>query len=148
MSFKVLRGQIKTLLDSISTIHDVSGTPKLKFSGYPSAYVVPSDNEADYETTTENIRTYAFMVLVFHETKKTGVGDALDKLGGIIDTVLDTFDQEDLKGAASRTVGISLPSGYTFLNILAHPAQWGEVEGETLVYAEISVKIRVSRDIT
>lgn len=148
MSWNTLRGQITTLIDSLSDIHEVSGTPKLKFGGYPAAYITPSDNESDYETTTENIRTYVFNLRLFYETKHTGVGNALDKLEGIVDTVLDTLDQEDLKGATSRTIGTNLPSGYTFINILAHPSLWGQVEGEQLVFAEIKVKIRISRDIT
>lgn len=148
MSFNTLRPQIATLLDSLSGIHEVSSTPKLKFGGYPAAYVIPSSNENDYETTSENVRVYAFNIRLFYETKDTGIEDALDKLEGIVDTVIDTFDQEDLKDSSSRTVGLNLPSGYTFINMFAHPSVWGEVEGEQLVFAEIGVKVRISVDIS
>jgi len=148
MSFNTLRPQIVTLIDSISGIHEVVGYPKLKFAGYPAAYITPSDNSNDYETTQENIRTYAFLLRIFYETKNTGVSNALDKLENIVDTVIDTLDQEDLKGASDRTIGVSLPSGYTFLNILAHPSSWGEIVGEELIYAEIKVQVRISIDIT
>lgn len=148
MSWNTLRTQIATLLDTISTIHEVASYPKLEWSGYPAAYVVPSGQSGEYETTTENVRTYAFTVRVFYDTQTTGVSGALDKLEGVIDTVLDTFDQEDLKGSSSRTIGLNLPSGYTFLNIFAHPSSWGEVQGENLIFAEIEVRVRLSRDIT
>lgn len=148
MSFNTLRGQIKTLMDNVSGMQEFSGTPSHKFGGYPAGYVVPSDNEGDYETTSENVRTYAFRVRLFYETKTTGVGNALDKLEGIVDTVLDTLDTEDLKSASSRTIGVNLPSGYTYLNIFAHPAVWGQVEGEDLIYVEIIVRVRVSIDVT
>lgn len=148
MSWNIIRGQIKSLLDDQSDIQEVTGNPKMKFAGYPAAYVIPSESEADYETTNENIRTYAFNIRLFYETKKTGIGDALDKLEGIVDTVLDAFDKEDLKGATSRTVGINLPSGYTYINIFAHPSIWGEIPGENLIFAEIKVSVRVSVDIT
>ena len=147
MSFTVLRPQIGTLLETLDTIYEVSNSPKVKFGGYPAAHIVPSDNESDYETTTENVRTYAFMVRIFYETKVTGVGEALEALEKIVDSVLDLFDQEDQKGASSRTVGIDLPSRYTYLNIWAVPAGWGEVDGEELIMAQLSVRVRISVDI-
>ena len=148
MSWNTIRPQIATLLDAIPEIQEVSSTPKLKFAGYPACYVMPSANEADYETNRENVRTYAFIVRVFYETKQTGIASALDKLEGVVDTIIDTLDEEDLKGATSRTIGVNLPSGYTYLNIFAHPSFWGELPGEDLIMAEINVKIRVSVDIS
>lgn len=146
MSFNTLRGQIKTVLDGISAIQEVSGTPKLKFDGYPAAIVVPSENTNAYETNSENVRTYAFDVQLFYETKNTGVGDAIDKLENVVDTVLDTLDEEDQN--TSRTIGQSLPAKYTFLNILAVPGVIGELPGEELVAATLTISVRVSVDIT
>lgn len=148
MSWSTLRGQIATLLDAQTSIQEVASYPKLKFNGYPAAYVVPSENSGDYETTQENIRTYAFLVRIFYETKSTTVESALDNLEDVVDTVLDALDQEELLAASSRTIGVSLPTGYTFLNILAHPSTWGEVSGEALIYSEIRVQVRISRDVT
>lgn len=148
MSWKTLRPQIVDLLNDTEEIQDTKSYPTLGFSGYPAAYVVPSDNSADYETTDENIRTYAFIIRVFYETKESGVEDGLSGLEGIVDSVLDLFDNEDQKGADSRKVGINLPSSYTFLNIWATPAQWGEVEGENLLMAELRVGVRISVDVS
>lgn len=153
MSWQTIRPQIKTLLESVqvsgqTALHQVFSTPTLKSTGNPFAYVVHSDSLSDYETTTENIRTYAFIVRAFYQTKNIGVDIALQRLEKVVDAILDKFDQEDLKGSSSRTVGISLPSGYTFINILAHPSEWGELPGEELVMAEIRVKVKISIDIT
>lgn len=153
MSWQTLRPQVKTLLesaqsDSVAILQEVSLAPMLKFNGYPAAYVVHSDNIAEYETTNENIRTYAFIIRIFQETKRKTVMEGLDSLERAVDAVLDLFDQEDQKGDDTRIVGINLPSGYTFLNILAHPSEWGEVQGESLLMAEIRVQIRISRDLT
>ena len=142
-----MRPQIATLLETLDTFQEVSNAPKIKFSGYPAAHIVPSDNESDYETTTENVRTYAFMVRVFYETKTTNMDDAYTALEEIVDSVLDLFDQEDQKGASSRTVGVDLPARYTYLNIWALPAGWGEVPGEELIMAQLSVRVRISVDI-
>ncbi len=147
MSFQVIRPQIGTLLKTLDTIQEVSNSPKIKFTGYPAAHVVPSDNESDYETTTENVRTYAFMVRLFYETKVTGVEGAYEALEKIVDSVLDLFDQEDQKGASPRTVGVDLPARYTYLNIWSMPSGWGEVVGEELVMAQLSVRVRISVDI-
>lgn len=148
MSWNTLRPQIGSLVGTISTIQEVSNSPRLKFGGYPAATVTPSDQEGDYETTTENIRTYAFIVRVFYETKDTDLANALDALEDIIDSILDKFDQEDLKSASNRTVGINLPTGYTFLNIWATPSVWGEIPDKGLLMAEIKVRIRLSIDIS
>lgn len=148
MSFATLQPQIKTLLDTISEFQEVSETPKLKYSGYPAVCIYPSDNTADYETTTENLRVYAFNVILFYETKESGVDYAMKALRGLVDSVLDKFDQEDYKDSTARTIGLSLPAGYTYINIYANPAQWGEIPEEALLTAEILIKIKISRDIT
>lgn len=148
MSWTIIRPQIKTLLQTIPEIQEVSSVPKIRFDGYPAAYVVPSENSADYETTSENIRTYAFIVRIFYETKQGGVGNAIEALEGVVDDVLDAFDQEDLKDIATRTVGVSLPASYTFINVWASPSTWGELPDEQLVMTELKVRVRVSIDIT
>ena len=147
MSFQIIRPQIKTLLESISLFQEVGNAPTLKFNGFPACYVVPSDNSADYETTSENVRVYAFVVRAFYETKDTGVRTALTAMEELIDKILDTFDKEDFKTNTTRTIGINLPTGYTFLNIFAHPSAFGELPEENLIMSEIIVKIRVSIDV-
>lgn len=148
MSWKILRPQIGTLLGTLSTIQEVSNAPKIKFGGYPAAHVIPSQTISDYETTTENVRTYAFTVRIFYETKATSLEDAFAALEEVVDSVLDLFDQEDQKGSDTRTVGVNLPTGYQFLNIWATPSLWGELPGEQLILAELSVKVRISVDVT
>lgn len=134
-------------METLDKIQEVSNSPKIKFGGYPAAHIVPSDNEADYESTKENVRTYAFFIRIFFETKHGGIGNALDAMDEVVDEVLDLFDQEDQKGASTRTVGLNLPSRYQFLNIWATPSAWGEVVGEELIMTQISIRVRVSVDI-
>ena len=148
MSWLVLRPQIETLLKTITTIQEVSRAPKVKFNGYPAAHIIPSENSGDYETTSENIRTYAFTIRVFYETKQSGIETALVALEGIVDSVIDAFDKEDLKGSATRTIGMGLPSGYTFLNIFASPGIWGELPEDQLIMAEITLRVRISIDVS
>lgn len=148
MSWQIIRPQVGALLATIPEIQEVVSYPKIKFGGYPAGYVVPSENEGDYETNKENIRTYAFIIRLFYETKQDGIENAIKALEGLLDSVLDKFDKEDLKGADTRTLGMDLPTGYTFLNVWASPSNWGELPDEQLIMAEVRVRIRVSIDIT
>lgn len=149
MSWHILRPQIKALLlANLTELFEVSGAPKLDFNGYPSAHVVPSSSPNDYETTRENKRVYAFQVRFFYDTKSLGVETAIERLEQIVDQAIDLIDQEDQKGATTRTVGKDLPTRYTFLNIKATPSLWGEVPDQQLVMAEISIQVQVSVDIS
>lgn len=152
MSWSVIRPQLKTLYENLesggsSVFVEVKSYPKLDFSGYPSAYIIPSDQESDYETNIENERFYSFITRIFYETKDTSVETALDKIEEAVDAVIDAIDQED-KRNVGRVVGINLPAKYTFLSIEATPSQWGELPTEMLIMAEVRVKVRVSYDAT
>lgn len=148
MSWKVLRPQIKALLDTVPGIQEVSQSPKIKFVGYPAVHIIASENSGDYETNKENIRTYAFIVRCFYETKSTTIENALLALEEIVDSIIDKFDQEDLKGSVTRLVGKNLPEKYMFLNIFASPNRWGELPEDQLLMAEIIVRVRISVDIS
>ena len=147
MSWQVLRPQVSTLLGTISGIQEVSSSPKITFEAYPSAHIVPSSNESDYETTTENIRTYAFQARFFYETKGIGVPTAIERLEQVVDDALDLIDQEDQKGGSTRVVGGGLPARYTYINIWAVPTSWGEIPDQQLIMAELSIRIRISVDV-
>lgn len=143
ISFQTLRPQLKTLLDNTSLFVEVSGTPKLEFSGYPAAYVVQSDNSSDYDTTRDNERVYAFSIRIFYSTKSIGVASALSRLEQTVDDVLDALDKDSIKPVATRVVGVSMPTGYTWINTFSVPSSFGEIDGEQLLTAEIGVRVRV-----
>ncbi len=147
MSWSVIRPQIKTLLQTISTIHEVSSHPKLKFDGYPAAYVIPSDQSGDFETTEENKRTYAFHVNILYETKSTGIESALGYLESVVDSVIDVFDQEGKK-LTGQTIGVGLPANYMLMGILATPGRFAEIPEESLLLAEVIVRIVISVDVS
>lgn len=147
MSWAVIRPQIVTLLKTLTTLEEVASVPKIRFDGYPSAHVVPSDNTNDYETTGDNERQYSWIVRVFAETKIQGIQKAYESLEEVVDSIIDLFDNEDQKGS-NRTVAVGLPVAYTFINIFAAPNKWLDFSDEEIVMAEITVRIRISVDIT
>lgn len=148
MSWATLRPQLKTLLDNTGLFQETSAFPKLEFNGYPAAYVVQSDNESDYNTTTENSRIYAFIMRMFYSTKSIGVATALQRLEVIVDSVIDAIDSDSFKAVTSRVIGINMPAKYQWINTYASPSLYGEVEGQELVMAELKVRIKVLFDIT
>ena len=147
MSWLALRPEIRTLLESETLLQEVKGFPTLKFTGYPGAYVVPSTNESDYETTTENERVYAFLVRVFYETKDGGIENALIALEGAVDSIMDAVDEDSYKGA-DRVIGVDLPAKYTYLHTYAINGEWGTIEEESLVFTELTIRVHLSVDIT
>jgi hypothetical protein len=148
MSWQVLRPQIKAVLDTIPELAEISQAPKIRFNSYPAAHVIPSENTGDYETNRENLRVYAFTVRAFYETKATTIENALLGLEQVVDKIIDAFDEQDLKGSDTRLVGIGLPSNYVFINLWAVPNRWGELSDDQLIMAEITVRVRVSVDVT
>lgn len=149
MSWVTLRPQLKTLLDNTGLFQETSAFPKSDFTGYPAAYVVQSDNEGDYNTTTENARIYAFIIRCFYSTKSIGVPTALGRLEAIVDSVIDAIDTDSFKTiTGGRVVGISMPAKYQWINTYASPSLFGEVQGQELVMTEIKVRIKVLYDIT
>lgn len=148
MSWAIIRPQIAALIDTVEKVQEIASVPKIRFDGFPAVHIVPSDNESDYETTGENERTYAWIIRVFHETKNTSIEEAYTTLEEVVDEIIDLFDQEDQKDGQTRLVGVNLPERYTFLNIYATPNRWGSLDEEALVMAEITIRVKISVDIT
>ncbi|MBI4150499.1 hypothetical protein HY492_00055 [Candidatus Woesearchaeota archaeon] len=140
-TYTQLKNRILTELQSITKLQEVTDNPKLDFTGYPAATVTPSDQAADYETTSENERVYAFIVSVYQEIQAGGISAGLDTLYDVADDVLDQFDRDELLG------GISLDSRYDILGIRPAIGGWEAVEDNDLLVLNITLRITVSVDI-
>lgn len=147
MSWKILRPQIQTLIETIDGIAEVSAVPKLDFSGYPAVTISPSELNSDYETKQENLRTYAWQVTVFYNSdgSTSGVGDAISKIEETVDSIIDKLDQENAH-LATRVIGANLEASAQVLDIVPVIGPWGYIEEQKLVVAEISVRVRISKD--
>jgi hypothetical protein len=73
-----------------------------EFAKFPVAELIESGSEADYLSTKENMRVYPFEIYIYQEVEAAGgMSKAYEKLRGVVDTILDTFDNyQDLGGAA------------------------------------------------
>ena len=139
-AFSNIKDQIKTKLDANTKLQEVHEFPAMKFGGYPSATIVPSNNESDFETTTTNQRIYAYQIRIFQDIKNTTLDDAYNIMYDLIDDVLDDFDKDQ------SLSGVSMPTGYTLLIVEAVPSSVGLVENMDLLMAMVTVKVRIEVD--
>lgn len=150
MSWSTLNTNLYNLLNDNKTalgLQEMYSYPELAFVGYPAAHMNPSEQENDYETTSENMRTYAFKLRLFETIKDQGIDAALTTLRTVADNVIDKIDQENELNSG-MTINANLPARYTFINIVATPSNWGQTDDEQLVFNELTVRIKVSVDVT
>ena len=100
----------------------------------PFAIVIPSGNENEYITTSENRRTYAFMVRLFCEVSNRGKEATETLLTEMVDSVIDALDQDwNLTGSA--------------LLMTASPSAWGYIEADR-IYRTADIKLLVKTDFS
>ncbi len=104
----------------------------------PFALVFPSGNEAEYETTSENMRRYGFVVQVFVVRKASRTeAEAEALMTAIIDRLIQAFDE-------NTTFGVS---GVLFSQ--AAPSTWGyALSDKEYRMAEIRLSTQASVDIS
>jgi len=138
-----LSNKIKEILVANTLLEQVYNFEVQTPDGIPFATLVPSANENEYDTTTENARVYAFTLRLYNERSgQIKPEDTERTMRELVDSVLDDLDKNHrLSGLASET-------GYTFLFMEAAPSIWGYIE-EPAQYrvAEIVVRCHFSIDI-
>lgn len=139
--FATLKSSIKTIIEN-QTTYFASGSvfgyePEIGDVAYdPWAVIVPDGNENRYATTSENRRTYSFLIRVFVERNSRGNSDAEDTMTSIIDALLDALDADyTLSGTA--------------LYMSASPSAWGYVYGEKEYRtADLILQVKTDYDVT
>jgi len=133
-----LMTRLKQILVDNDNIQEVFDYFPDKFDGDPTAIITPSENENDFYTTDQNIRNYAFKVMLFvTRTAKTKNQSDTD-MRVLVDSVLDDFDKN---WNLSTVVN---PTGYCFVNLFAVPSGWGYAgQDDEYRLAEIVVRARV-----
>ncbi len=141
--FSTLRDKIVEILEAVDEVQDVFPYEAEQFEGDPACTVTPSSNEGDYNTTDENIRIYSFNIRAYVTRTKTRTKKEADEvLANLVDSIIDDFDKD------YTFSGISMATGYTFINSFVLPSNWGYYGREAEYrYAELLIKCRVSVDI-
>lgn len=144
MSFITLKGKIKTVLEGINGIQQVSDYPNQDFKGFPAVVVRTDGNSSDYETTSENSEIYAFSLFVFQNIGKDapiGQQKARNILEELCDTIRDTFDSNEFLN------GVVMPTGRIMLGVKPTVSEIGEDDEGKYVIAKIELAIRVSKNV-
>lgn len=134
------------LLNANDLIQSVTDYETSDVEGTPSATVVPSANANVYNSTTENRRTYAFMIRLYYlrGSNRDSERDTEAAMRELVDTVLDDLDKNYNMDALDKT-----QTGYTFLFMHAAPSQWGYAGKENNYrIAEINIVAEFDIDVT
>ena len=135
--------KLKTILEANTLIQAVYPFERADSEATPFVTITPSANENDYKSTTENRRTYAFLIRLFVERGgQSLVENCESTMRELVDSVLNNLDSNYLLD------GLETQSGYTFLWMSAAPSTWGYV-GREMEYrvAEITVLCHFDVDV-
>lgn len=131
--FKNIRAAIKAkIIASIDKAQTdcVYGYDKMTLEGMPAIVIVPSDNEADYGSNSNDRIVFAFKVRVYYErTKEDEQGDAETALEEVVDQILDTFREREVLGDVCDWLE-------------PVPSVWGYEERKETVYRVAEITLR------
>jgi hypothetical protein len=105
---------IDKINNDLSKIQVAYRTDRSTFDGFPAAVVTPSENEADYSSTADDKRVYAFKIRVYYPIKDESEQDAADlALEEALDELLDAFSTRSALGSACEWVA-PIPSVWQY----------------------------------
>lgn len=142
-AFNAINDEIVRLLGTVNKLAEVKNNPISNFQAYPAAYVMPSENEGDFETNMENDRAYAFYVRIFYEVDLNEPNKAWEAMRDIADDILDLFDQNFSLSNMQLT-----DSRYSVPRLNVAPSVWLYLQNENLLMAEFRIVVRISVDIS
>lgn len=146
--YKIFRDNIIEIVEGIDGFQEVKGRPTLQFKGFPAAFVVPSGNENEFNSSNENQRIYALKVWVFTEYDVESADTAYSELMDRMDDVIDAMDKQEDPDEASQSMANNLPSKATLMAVMASPGQIVPDEDEKLLAGMVTVKCKVLIDLT
>ena len=126
--FTDIRAAIETKLNTVANLAVVRDVHTGDLDGMPAATFEPSGNTSELFTNDDNLRSYAFDIIIHQEMKNAGREKAVEILCETVDAVLSAFDEDFNLGGVCDFM-------------LALPSQWGEYTGENgaVKYAMINV---------
>lgn len=128
-----IRQKIKEKLQTVTELQEVEDFPNEQWNGFPCAMVETTRNDADFQTTNANKRVYIFTIYLLQEYESQGPKKARRIIEGVVDSVVNAFDQDQL------LTGISLPSNEVM--VISYPALSIIYETEKYVVAELELRV-------
>ena len=140
MSFTSLRSAINSKLSGLTgagkPLQVVSQIHTGDLTGFPAATFEPSGNDSDFYTNTDNLRAYAFDIIVHQEIENAGRANAVTILAAAVDAIITAFDTDyNLSGACDFC--------------LALPSSWGEYTGSqgAVKFAKLTLVCKIEATV-
>jgi len=151
MSFKTLNTNLVALINAITAVElgQVVARPTFDFNSFPGVFVAESGNENEYDSTQDNLRTYAFNIWVFTKYEDSGatIDEAYETLRETVDAIIDALDEQESPNS-DRSLADNLASNQTLTSVVAQPSRFAYDDVEKLIGAQINVRLRVLVDLT
>lgn len=135
--YQTLISKITTTLGNVSNVKDVFTTPKTKITKYPAVFFKPVWFQNSFETQSENMATYRFLMMVLVGANGTTVENAFGTvLPNTVDAIIAQFNQDWNQGTIDgHRVTVKIDS--------ADEWQVSEEQDGLVCYAPLSVEIRL-----
>jgi len=146
--YRILRNNIKTLLDSLTSLQEVHDHPTFVFEGYPAAFIAPVSSPNEFKTTNENQRIYTFHAWVFVQYDVGTAEAAYNSLMDCMDDIINKIDHEEDPSDATRTMATNIPAGYTLLAVMAAPGEIVPDEENKILAGQVTVRCKTLVDLT
>lgn len=92
--------KLNTLVGSGQPLAQVKSDHDENFTGFPAVTFEPSNLENVFYTTTENLRSYGFDIIVWQEMEAGGRNNAVTVLINAVDAIIAAFDTDYNLGGA------------------------------------------------
>jgi len=133
--FTDIRAAISTKLGTVSNLAQVKDFHSGKFDGFPAATFEPSGNTSELFTNEDNLRSYAFDIIVHQEMDKAGRDKAIEILAETVDALLSAFDEDYNLGGVCDFC-------------LALPSTWGEYTGDNGAVKYAMLQLICKKEVT
>lgn len=134
--YEELITKIETTLGLVSEVKEVFSYPKTKITKFPAVFFKPNGMKNSFETGSENMKIYRFLILVMIGVKQSTHENVNAVLAKTVDAVIAQFDADWNQGTIEgHRVWVKIDS--------ADAWQVSEEQDGLIAYAPLSVEIKL-----
>jgi len=111
-TFTSIRAKIKTLLEGIAEVAFVADFHDPNLKEFPAVTFDVSDEEGEFLTNKENLRTITYTIVVYQEVDVIKLSDATRILDVVADKIINAFENDfNLSGEVDWCMPLAGPRG-------------------------------------
>ena len=100
--YEELITKINTTLGEVTQVKEIFSTPETKIAKFPAVFFKPDGFENAFETNTENMKTYRFLMIVLVGANQKSIEDVFGTvLPKTVDEIVAQFDEDWDQGTIS-----------------------------------------------